>query len=1321
MWHSLNRSAILAVLIAVAGWSPASASESTAPDFGFEDVAPTGALRQWTANSQYPFSRVEAVRSDPRGVRSGRGAVKLVTEDGKRGHLYTCGSVAVEPNRGYVFSLWAKGKGAMSAMAYLYRVREGKESFQSSITSTKIKPDAELSDGEWRQFAYRLRLGAAHADVSTARLVILASGTVLVDDCAFEPFREAKAAAAKKPTAAVADLIRPNLISVCPSRSSPQVNGRIEDGEYSTVGTGLVSSTTKGLYAYDHAFCLSCDEDRLYFALRLQLPRGYELKTSKRHRDDPALVANKDVFYFFLRPDRDHTAKAYEGVYVGVSPDGIVYDCWERIDWAGCSCERDTSFNADWHVATDIADNVWTLEMSAPWSDLRISLPEDEATCLLAFGMNLQTARLFWQAAPNWFDHYQAFGRLRLTRDGVTIAAPSVGEVSRGTLRPCFRLANSGEAAADYELTYLVSTPRMVGGGVGSYIFDQAIDVRQKDVIRDKSVYYWSPSGSLSPRQQKAETTESRLATPKFYVLELEGRVGGRPVLYQKIPFEHSPPIQGRLTPVPSKKLILADLAFHGARTEETGAAQIVFVDTDGNQALSHRVEVAGDEMRVPLSMADLRPGDYKVSFTLADKAGKQVFVAAQPFKKWETPDWLKRRVGMEALEPDWVPAPWTPLVVDGNHLSLWGRRFHFGADSLVAGIESQGRRLLRSRAVVKYRVRDREYAFDVAEPRYVVKKRGRVQIEQKGTAPHFTLTVKQQIEFDGMDRFDVCIAPKATPDVDLLWVEIPFERFPYSAFCAREGSRSGFWQHGLTDDAMFETPRDYACLWLGDDRVGCVYFAENYKGWLLHSTKPRVVLRTTNETRALRLLIVNDPSTVDAPLSFTFGLQPTPFKPRYPGWRAGRPQGLGMTLPPTNLVMVHSSIWNSCDSKPSPRSWQLLDDMLAFLHERGQKVFPYLGTFFISPYDNIDPAFPFDRTQSRIPEKWRYTKKDEATRQEEYFYFAEDWHLRPKRVGGGKMETRQEARVCPSGSWADYFVHGISEMLRRSDLDGVYLDIANPMTNLDEEKGLSVATKDGVVEGTTELFAARDLYKRLYYVFEQARGTRKPWMLGHGFAAAAPYASFWDVNFNGEEIKPKAKFEFTKMNLQKSLEGHPCAILKDSDDSRTFDAFSYRAIFGRQFGIPTMILPQYGYLPKLKLVEHSREMLSFTFLHNNLLWPAYIPTQPVYEFWSKVEVPFGMGDTTFHPYWENGIAVAPECIKVSFWQKRGRDDYLIAVANWGDNRTTAAIKLPPPLAAYNECVDMEANERIQTARPWRVAVPAHDLRVFRFVRVASQ
>ena len=1306
-------------LVLAAAFGAVSARAADAPDLGFEEVSRYGAPLQWKANTAAPLDSVTSIVKDQHYVRSGEASVKLVKapvpeRPDAEGHLYTVPEIRVQPGL-HVLEFWARGEGHVGALAYTYgRKADGSVGFTGSLwpsSAAEENPvDGAVTAADWQRYGYQFDLPAGKVTVQTIRLALRVRGTVYVDDLAWTAVAKRGDAAPTEPEPAERAL-RTNLLALPLSVRPPVVDGRFDVPEYPVVGAGLMSQGESDLYEYPARFGLGRDAGRLYFGLALDLPRGATLKTSTRKRDDPGLIATQDAFYMMVRPDADPEASTFEGVYLAIAPDGVLYDAWEKVSWSKGYCHRDASFNADWRVVSRAGPERWTLELSVPITDLRLT-PADGTIALLSFGLNLQGRALAWQLHPNWFDHPQAFGRLRFVDRAVAVAMPDFGALARGQARPTFALSNPGPAAVPYEVTYLISTPKMIAGRIGSYIFDRALDVRRKQVVRGSSALFWTRAGHVPAGQTRREQDTGALETPAAYVLEAEVRSDGEAVFYQKTPFRFVPPITATLTPIPSRDRIVATVSVRGARTEEKGRVTLTFTDRDETVVLTHEQGLDADELSLGLSMADLAPGEHDVTVALIGRDGELAATTTVPFKKWPTPVWLSDRVGLDALEPDWVPDPWTPVEAGVDRVEVWGRQVTFAEGALVAMASSQGRPLLAAPMTIHYSIDGDTHAVAVGRAEITSLGRGRARVVQRGASAHFELSARHTIEFDGMVRIDLRLSPRAKVDVGRLWIEVPFREFPYSMLT---DSSMAYWQRGLASDALFATPHAFNMIWFGDDDIGCAYFTENYKGWLVNSTKPRITLASGSGARRLKLLLVNEPSTVSDPVAVTFGLHPTPFKPRYKGWRAMRPQGLGIEPPPVSAAFVHASIWNSCDSKPSPRNWQVLEDIVIFTHARGQKALPYLGTFLISPYDNIKRDTPFYPAQGRYAETEMFRKRKDATRQEEYFYYAEDWHVRPPRVVESPQETRQHATTAAGSSWSDYFAHGIAEMLKRTDVDGFYLDIANPGRDMNEERGLTVVTKDGRREGSQELFATRDLYKRLYRVFEQSRGpNRRPWMLGHGFAVSVPYSPFWDMNFNCEEVKPRRHFGFTSMNLQDSLEGAPMAKRVD-DAGRSFDAFAFRAHFGRQFGLPNVVLPQYGYDPKLKTNEHSREMLAWTFLHNNLLWPAYIPSRVVYDFWSKVEVPFGMGDTTFHGYWENGVTAKPACVRVSTWSKPDGEAYLLAAASFSDQAVPAEIALPAALAGFGSCVDMESGEPFVSEGALAVTIPAHDLRVFRF------
>lgn len=1305
----------LFLMFALAGAALAAAESDASPDFGFEAVSNHGALVDWKSSTSNPLESIEIVTDDPRWVHSGRHAVRLTgpSDSTDSGHLYCLTASPIRSGDApYTLSFWTIGKGEVAGTLYLYKMTEKGESFLRSVNLKAQDDAAEAgSDKDWTRREFVADADLIPAEAVSARVVLRVSGQVVVDNVRFgnaQSLAEAEASVSE-----ASDGIRPNLLTVGTGSQAPTLDGRIDPQEYTTQGTGLLDNLTRNLYPYENRFALTTDGQRLYFAIDLQLPPGYQMQPGGGQRDDASLVAGRDMLYLMIRPDNDTNAQGYEGLYLGVSATGAVYDAWEKVDWAKGYADRDTSLDAGVEVAGKIEDGRCVIELSLDRAALKQEPGQADQPLALSFGMQLDGYTPVWQLHSSWFDHPQAFGLMRLVPDSVNVNVESLGELIRGRVEPVIELHNGGSESSEVQVKCLIATPRMIAGQAGTWIFDVQFGDTIPEAVLDKIVYQWQEQDSIEPGQSRTLRNEGQLETPQAQVMEIDVRSAQGALMYQKLPFRFEPAVTVELTPHPKDGVLHAVASFRGAQPEERSRVRVQVVDKDSHEAWQTEKGVTGEELAIDIPLDVMAPGEYTLVFTLENSDGQEVGVAEPTFVQPEKPDWLTNPKGIAALEPDWAPSPWGPLEADDDSVDVWGRQFVLNDQGLLGGITSQDRAILNQPMTMSYRDASGEHPFTYQKPVRSATHAGRVVFEQTAEASAFTVTSRQQIEFDGMDRFDLTITPRKPIEVEGLWIDLPLADLPYSTSTALDN----YWQHGLATEERFQAPRSYSVVWLGDEEVGFAFFAENYRGWLIDSAKPRVTLHDTEAGRVLRLHLVNTDATVDQPMHLTFGLHPTPIKPLFNGWRGLRPQGLAITPPPTNLAMVHSDYWGASDYNPWPRRWDVFKDAVDFLHGRGQKMYPYLTGFSVSPYYKISEEWDFEPNPSRIPEEYYLTKKTPDNRNETYFYYAHDWQLNPPRLNPQPVETREEARVSPSSSWADYFVGGIYEMLDRTDLDGLYIDIHRPSLNYDPAKNLTHTTLDGVNEGSIELFATRDFYKRLYKVFLDARDVdQRPWLMGHGFGASVPYCAFWDINFNGEEIKPTAPFEFTKLNLQKDMIGTPLARVESEPDSRNYEAYSYRAVFVNQFGSATMYLPQYGYLPELRIAAHSREVLSFTFLHNNLLWPAYLEAETVYEFWDKVEVPYDLTDTEFHPYWNNGVSSSPNSIKVSYWTKPDTQDTLIAIANWSSQPQRATVELPQNLPLPESGIDMESGEKISIREgSLTLEVPAHDLRVLRF------
>ena len=129
--------------------------------------------------------------------------------------------------------------------------------------------------------------------------------------------------------------------------------------------------------------------------------------------------------------------------------------------------------------------------------------------------------------------------------------------------------------------------------------------------------------------------------------------------------------------------------------------------------------------------------------------------------------------------------------------------------------------------------------------------------------------------------------------------------------------------------------------------------------------------------------------------------------------------------------------------------------------------------------------------------------------------------------------------------------------------------------------------------------------------------------------------------------------------------------------------------------------------------------MIALSFVNNTLFESTFAHCQSGVDFYLNVTMPFKMGNTDFHGYWQNGIQSKPSCVKVSYWKKKNARDWLVAVANWSEKKVTAEIILPPELLNAAHVYNMEtANRNLRgevVTRPWKVSIPAMDLKVFRF------
>lgn len=250
--------------------------------------------------------------------------------------------------------------------------------------------------------------------------------------------------------------------------------------------------------------------------------------------------------------------------------------------------------------------------------------------------------------------------------------------------------------------------------------------------------------------------------------------------------------------------------------------------------------------------------------------------VTAQPAA--DEPPWLGCQEGL--LEPDEVPPPWTPLEVEGSTVKCWGREYRFGDNGLPAQIASAGEELLARHM----RVTDGEMAVEASEPPSspLLRIAGRPGQAEVGPAiDYYTFGANGWIEYDGVFSFELRLSPFVVEHAKGLAFEVhmkPEHAKYYHFWPGRWGSA---YNSGVIPEEGMKLPfKPY--VWIGDEERGLAWFCECDKGWDPLDREDCIEIAREGDAVVLRIhLRTADAEPLTGPITYTFGLQATPVKPR--------------------------------------------------------------------------------------------------------------------------------------------------------------------------------------------------------------------------------------------------------------------------------------------------------------------------------------------------------------------------------------------------------------------------------------------------------
>ncbi len=269
---------------------------------------------------------------------------------------------------------------------------------------------------------------------------------------------------------------------------------------------------------------------------------------------------------------------------------------------------------------------------------------------------------------------------------------------------------------------------------------------------------------------------------------------------------------------------------------------------------------------------------------------------------------------------------------------------------------------------------------------------------------------------------------------------------------------------------------------WLGSDRGGMSWCADNDRGWTLRDEVPSTELvREDDGTVTVKLNLIGAETRVDKPRTIRFGWQATPVKTPGPDWR---------TIPRWKSFFPPHG--RSCTYAPWPDGdkWDHSIEKLRQFKRAGQG----RRDFHIMPFT----------AYRATDDKHEWAK-----------YFRHEWY--PDRRGPWEPIGHSWDSIMPE-SLVDYTVHRFKEWIEDSEvIDGVYVDMIYVLPNTDTLRGTAYRLPDGRVQPGFNVSNMRMVLKRYQGLFQQMKRTY-PHVVAHMTHSNIPMVlSFADVAYEGE------------------------------------------------------------------------------------------------------------------------------------------------------------------------------------------------------------
>jgi len=611
-----------------------------------------------------------------------------------------------------------------------------------------------------------------------------------------------------------------------------------------------------------------------------------------------------------------------------------------------------------------------------------------------------------------------------------------------------------------------------------------------------------------------------------------------------------------------------------------------------------------------------------------------------------ESSRWKEEKAGLSEN----VPPPWSPMEVEGQKISCWGRTYEYQESLFPATVISQGKTLIGKAPYLLLKTKGKQFLVSKAKVETEKINAGLVRVKTKSETGPFQVEIITDYEFDGMAKAELKIScPEEKTILTGINLVIPLS----SDCCHLYHYTSGVSGHAPASDSGIIPEKGLSLnffreiLWFGDTTAGFSWFAESLENWPVKDEEEIEKLGPAGgKQRLLTIKLGDKPFLLERVLRYVFGFGATPVKPRPADFRRkGYCEAVDWRW-----------FWGDGQYYPFFSHPEKARQHVQQARSQGKEVMPCSSIVFHGLYRFYESYFGLienpglkHREMLLFEPVWRKTTIQEALTLPSGRHTAEgSWY-------GKKFQPQGIASLCPASDFQDYYLWQLAKLVKETGLGAIYLD--QPLTRCaSSHHRCGYINYKGEWTGRLPIFAMRNMMKRMYNIFVQQHGySFIRWHSSNQIPI--PFIGFIDIFWDGENYGsgPQKVFEFySKLLPEGKMQSQHTGI---------------------QFGFIPDLLPEFEkrYAPAPASIF---DMVGYFMVHDSTVWPAHCLYPELVKWLQEKRFSFDLKKMKVAYYWQGDspVSVTPETVK--FILHYGQSKGLLVLFNSDDCWQLAKLKL---------------------------------------------